>query len=175
MTHTRDKLNEAKNFIEEMKNVYLFPDKFRYVLTAFLAASRSITLIMQKEFSKEVGFKDWYKQKQTEMRNNSTLKYLDRQRDISLHEHPVLQCSIISVIEPKVNSPDMSIFLTGTGSNINLSHVLLPAPTIKPNTRLTYYFDDMHAIGKDVMAICQEAITALEAIVVECETKFAIN
>jgi len=94
MTNTRDKLNEAVYFIDEMRRVESDPTKFRYELTAFLAASRSITLIMQKEFSKKQGFTDWYNKKQDEMKKNGTLKYLRTQRNISLHMRPILQYPI---------------------------------------------------------------------------------
>ena len=90
MTNTRDKLNEAKYFLEKMREAASDPDKVRYELTAFLSASRSITQIMQKEFSGKPGFIDWYTQKQKEMAQNGTLKYLHRQRSITFHEHPVL-------------------------------------------------------------------------------------
>jgi hypothetical protein len=172
MTYTRDKLNEAKYFLEEMRIVSYDPDKFRYSLTAFLAASRSITLIMQKEFSKKTGFTDWYAPKRREMVNNPTLKYLYRQRNISQHERPVLQYPI-SIIEQSVNSMGGKFILSGTGNSIDLSSDLITLPVMQPTTPVTYCFDDMRS--KDVIIICQEAITALEAIVVECETKFAIN
>jgi len=81
MTNTKDKLNEAKHFLEEMKRVSSNLDKFRYELTAFLAASRSLTQIMQKEFSGKNGFIEWYSRQQNEMENNPTLKYLLRQRN----------------------------------------------------------------------------------------------
>jgi hypothetical protein len=171
MTNTRDKLNEAKYFLEEMKRVFSEPDKFRYTLAAFLAASRSITLIMQNEFSGKDGFKDWYSQKQIEMRNSSVLKYLHRQRNIVHHEHPMLQYPI-SITGQSFSNTDMQIAVSGTGSNLDLSIGLLSFPAIKPSLSVTYYFDDITNKDKDVIAICQEAINTLEAIVIECESKF---
>lgn len=173
MTNNRDKLNEAKHFFEEMKRVSSDPNKFRYELTAFLAASRSITLIMQKEFSDKTGFTEWYVQKQNEMKNNPILKYLHRQRNISHHEHPVLQYPI-SITEQSSSGTGMRIVLTGTGSSIDLSSGLVTFPMIYSATTITYYFDDIPR-DKDVITICQEAVNALEAIVVECETKFATD
>jgi len=172
MTNTRDKLNEAKYFLEEMRRVSSDPTKFRYELMAFLAASRSITQIMQKEFSGKTGFIDWYVQKQGEMGDNPILKYLHRQRTISYHEHPVLQYPI-SITEQSTNSMGTRVVLTGTGSSIDLSSGLVTLPMIPPTVPVTYYFDDISSEDKDVIAICQEAVNALETIVIECETKFS--
>ena len=174
MTNTRDKFNEAKYFLEEMKRVSSDPDKFRYELTAFLAASRSITLIMHKEFLDKTDFTDWYVQKQSEMKNNPTLKYLHRQRNISHHERPVVQYPF-NITEQSVNSIGTRIVLSGTGSGINLSSSLVTLPIMQPANSVTYYFGDMPSNDKDVIMLCQEAVNALEDIVVECETKFATN
>ena len=171
MTNTRDKFNEAKHFLEEMKRVSYEPDKFRYELTAFLAASRSITQIMQKEFSKKSGFSDWYAQKQIEMKNNSILKYLHTQRTISYHKRPVLPYPVRATNQI-LDDTGMNVILTGTGSNLSLFRSSIAFPAIKPTARIQYYFDDIPGKDKDVITICQEAVNALEKIVVDCEDKF---
>ena len=168
MNNTWDKLKEAKHFLEEMKRVSHDSDKFRYELTAFLAASRSITQIMQKEFSEKPGFTSWYTQKQKDMENNPTLKYLHRQRSITFHERPVLSYPI-TITNQVTNSAGMRIILTGTGSSVSLASVYFPPPVIQPTTTVKYFFDDIPNDEKDVITICQEAINALEAIVTECK------
>ena len=115
MTNIRDKLNEAKFFIIEMERVLSEPDNFRYMLTAFLAANRSITYIMQEEFDKKPGFKKWYAKKQSEMKINPILKYLHELRRVSCHVSPILQYPIW-VKEQIANSIGGSVILTGTGS-----------------------------------------------------------
>jgi len=171
VTNTRDKLNEAKHFLEEMKRVSSEPDKFRYELTAFLAASRSITQIMKKEFSEQSGFADWYAQKQREMESNSILKYLHRQRSITYHERPVLSYPIRAT-DQSLDSTGMNVILTGTGSNLSLSASSIAFPEINPVTKIQYYFDDISERNKDVITICQEAVHALEKIVDDCEARF---
>lgn len=171
MTNTRDKLNEGKHFLEEMKRVSSDPDKFRYELTAFLAASRSITQIMQKEFSGKTGFAEWYAQKQSEMEKNPTLKYLHRQRAITFHERPVLSYPI-KVTDQISDAAGMRVILTGTGSNLDLTSGFITLPAIQPAISVRYYFDDIPTEQKDVITICQEAVNALETIVIECEAKF---
>ena len=172
MTNTRDKLNEAKYFLEEMKRVSSDTDKFRYELTAFLAASRSITQIMQEEFSEKSGFAVWYTQKQSEMKNSGILKYLHRQRTLTYHKRPVLPSYPISATGQSADGAGISVILMGTGSTLDLSSGFVTLPMIQPCTTVTYYFDDIPSKDKDVIAICQEAVNALEIIVIECEAKF---
>ena len=172
MTNTRDKLNEAKHFLAEMKRVSSDINKFRYELTAFLNASRSITQIMQKEFSEKDGFAEWYGQKQIDMQGNGTLKYLHRQRSISFHEHPILSYPI-QVTSQTSEATHMRVALTGTSSSINLTSGFVVLPIMKPVVSVKYYFDDIPTEEKDVITICQEAVDAFEPIVDECERKFA--
>lgn len=171
MTNTRDKLNEAKHFLGKMSEATSELDKFRYELTAFLSASRSITQIMQKEFSGKSGFGDWYKQKQKEMEQNGTLKYLHRQRSITFHEHPVLPYPIQATSQVS-DATGMRVFITGTGSALDLNSVFVPFPVISTRTVVRYYFNDIPTEDRDVVTICIEAIKALEIVVSECESKF---
>ncbi len=171
MTNTRDKLNEAKYFLEEMKRVASDTSQFRYELTAFLAASRSVTQIMQKEFTEKSGFSDWYARKQKEMENNPILKYLHRQRAITYHERPVLSYPI-RVTDQISDNAGMQVTLMGTGSSLSLSSGYIDFPVIQPTTKIRYYFDDIPEKEKDVVTICQEALNALKAIVIECENNF---
>lgn len=171
MTNTGDKLNEAKFFLWEMRRVFSDSNQFRYMLTAFLAASRSITQIMQKEFSGKSGFSDWYTQKQSEMKNNSILKYLHKQRTLTYHERPVLPYPI-SVTEQSTNGTETRVVLTGTGSALVLHSDFTTLPITQPGTNVKYYFNDISNEEKDVITICLEAVNALEVIVNECEAKF---
>ena len=49
---------EAHYFMEQMMNEYHDPIFFRFNLNAFLQALRSVTYVLQKEFSSRDGFKD---------------------------------------------------------------------------------------------------------------------
>jgi len=172
MTNTRDKLNEAKHFLEEMRRFSPQTDAFRYTYTAFLSAIRSITLVMQKEFSGASGFSDWYANKQAIMENHSVLKYLHRQRNLAHHERPVLIYPI-GVAERVTENNRITYTLTGTGDTLNLNPVFsVPCPQYAGPVEVKYYFSDFTDRTKDVMTICQEAITTLEKIVAECEGRF---
>ncbi|MBC7108976.1 MAG: hypothetical protein H5T41_09395 [Methanomassiliicoccales archaeon] len=64
MSNTRFKLNEAKYFLEQMKEHADSTEEFAYNLSAFLSAARSVTWIMQNEFKNVPGFEEWYSEKQ---------------------------------------------------------------------------------------------------------------
>jgi hypothetical protein len=67
---TQDKLLEAKYFLQQMKQNRDKRNEFRWNLSAFLTAARSITLMMQAEYSNKVeGFDEWYNRKQKEMKD----------------------------------------------------------------------------------------------------------
>ena len=105
------------------------------------------------------------------MESNSILKYLHRQRAITYHERPVLSYPI-RVTDQISDNTGMSIVLTGTGSNLNLSGSFITFPKVQPTTRINYFFEDIPERDKDVITICQEAINGIENIVNECESKF---
>jgi hypothetical protein len=69
-----DKLLEAQYFLKQMKLVYQDDDEFRYNLSAFLSAIRSVTWHMQKQYERVQKFKRWYEAKRSEMKSDTELK-----------------------------------------------------------------------------------------------------
>ena len=85
--NTRFKVDEASYFLSMMKQTFdNDSNNFIYNLNAFLSATRSITLFMQKQYSKKDGFKMWYGKKQNEMENDSDLNFLVKSRNEVIHE-----------------------------------------------------------------------------------------
>lgn len=89
MSDTRDKLPESRYFLERMTETQSDRDAFEYDLSAFLAAARSVTAIMQKEFGKVSGCKDWYEEMQVKLQNDNTMRLLKDKRDVTIHQQPV--------------------------------------------------------------------------------------
>jgi hypothetical protein len=58
---------------------------FKFHLSAFLSAARSITLVMQKEYAHEAGFESWYGRQQEEMRKDGLLTFFNNLRVTSIH------------------------------------------------------------------------------------------
>jgi len=173
-TNTREKLLEAKYFLEHMKVNQSNRDAFKYNLSAFLAASRSVTLIMQKEFSKLPCFQEWYKKKQFD----ETMKLLNDKRVKTIHHEPVRpQAHVaISVMDYIGFSDSVSIKITHANGTVERSEskpTLPPTPTTKTETKVEWlwYFDELP--NNDIITVCEEHIIKLETIVSECESLFS--
>ena len=63
--HAIDKLNEAKFFLRHLRKHPDGGSDFRYFMSAFLAAARSVTFTLQKDLRSDCGdaFENWYREK----------------------------------------------------------------------------------------------------------------
>lgn len=172
MTDTGDKLSEARYFLQGMKDCRAERDAFRFNLTAFLSAARSVTQIMQREFGHVPGFTGWYAQKKTEMNNHSVMKYLHEQRNLSYHVRPVHARADASLtLFDRVTVTDtVKVVLTGTGGEVKMDRSDSKpqvAPSATAAVEMAYYFEDFPA--RDVISICEEDLSELEKLVNDCE------
>lgn len=89
MSETEKKLRESQYFYNQMLENYAEPEKFEFNLQAFLSAARSVTFVMQKEYSKKPNFEEWYELKRKEMQADEMLRFFHKARTVSIHEKPV--------------------------------------------------------------------------------------
>lgn len=179
MSYTRDKLLESKYFLERMTETQSNRDTFKYNLSAFLAAARSVTAVMQKEFDKISGFKGWYKEIQAKLQCDDTTRLLKNKRDITIHRQPVrLHAHVnVSITERVALSDSMSIVITRTDGTVERREsepTPPPMPTkteTKTESEWQWYFDELPE--KDAVTICKEHIAKLDIIVEECESRFS--
>jgi hypothetical protein len=179
MTDTREKLYEAKYFLKCMKDKQSDRDAFKYNLSAFLSAARSVTLIMQKEFDKVVGFKDWYVDKQHHMESDNTMKLLNNKRIMTIHQQPIQPRAHVDVALHGVSNFSGSLSMViiradGTIERRESEPTPPPASTAQIRTDTTvewrWYFYELP--DEDVVTVCDEHIAKLESLVVECESLF---
>jgi len=177
MTSTKEKLLEAKYFLERMIENRANRDAFKYNLSAFLSAARSVTLIMQKEFGNVLGFADWYAVQKSKMATDDKMKILDDKRDVTIHQEPIRPRAHVFVsITDHINVTDsVSVHVIRADGTIE-RHNSTPSPPPAPNeTESTvewrWYFDEIPNI--DVIEVCREHISKLESIVAECERLFS--
>lgn len=177
LSHARDKLNEAKYFLDRLSDLRAERDPFRYNLSAFLASARSVTWMMQKEYSTVDGFREWYEQKQAIMHADTEMKFLDDQRDKTVHMetlHPRAHVSL-SIHDAVRITDSVTIVLThADGSReVRESPPSPPPPVEKPEPAEVdwrWYFERFPE--RDIVHLCREYWQKLEAIVVECEALF---
>jgi hypothetical protein len=83
---TQLKLQEALFFLEKMEEFYTVNPDFDYYFNAFISSGRSVTFVMQKEYSKIQGFEEWYENRVLNEKENTLLKKLSIDlRNTSIH------------------------------------------------------------------------------------------
>jgi len=85
-TDTEIKLYEADFFIKFIEENSFHHALVLYGLSAFLTASRAITLFLQTECSKKEGFEEWYEAKRKILEENEFAKFLLETRNTSAHK-----------------------------------------------------------------------------------------
>lgn len=112
----RDKFEEADFFLCQMKKTR-GTSQFRYYLSAFLSASRSITLYLQKQFSDYDGFQEWYNKKQEWMKSDVVFQFIDENRDYVVHQGIAEGKHEVRIENPGDSSIPGEIFIDGSSSS----------------------------------------------------------
>jgi hypothetical protein len=181
MTNTREKLLEAKYFLEHMIENQAERDAFKYNLSAFLSAARSVTLVMQNEYHNVSGFDKWYNIQQDKMKADDKMKILDTKRDVTIHQESVSPRAHVDVHITEHITFTENVFVQviradGTVEPKSKPTSPLPPspPQALPETESTvewhWYFHEIP--DSDVTTVCREHIIKLESIVAECERLF---
>ena len=85
----RQKFEEAAYFYNQMFALRTDFRRFPFYLSAFLSALRSVTFYLQKQYSGDDRFCEWYAIKQQEMDGDPVLKLLNKKRVGVVHREPV--------------------------------------------------------------------------------------
>lgn len=178
MTNTRIKLEEARYFLFRMIEEVANREPFKYNLSAFLAAGRSVTLIMQKEFSETPEFTKWYERKQSQMDNDTLLQLMNRKRVMTIHQKPIKPYGHIDVVTKStvaINEHVVAVLTNKNGTVERIEHKQAPpSPPAKEKTEVKYRWFFVDIPDQDIITLLQEYIAKLENLVKECEDKFAI-
>ena len=119
MSQTGKKLRETQYFYNQMLENYKEPEKFEFNLQAFLSAARSVTFVMQKEYSKHPDFGKWYESKQKEMHTDEMLRFFNEKRTVSIHEKLVSLGTITHIRHIEVSPPKgWGFAITGKGEPV---------------------------------------------------------
>src|SRR5262245_58262179 len=90
---SHDKVQEAHYFIHQLIENYHYPIEFRFQLSAFLSASRSITWMLQKELANREGFAQWYEPRRQAMQGDADLRFLNELRIGVVHRESLVPAS----------------------------------------------------------------------------------
>lgn len=199
MTKTRDKLNEAKFFLNFMKQTQDGPDtrtqagldEFRYFMNAFLSAFRSITklphkrnvkeknyqyhdYVLEKEFGKADGFNEWYQEKYEELKADPKLEFLKQQRDIVIH---FKDKKSVELHGRSASALDIFYYIVADETT-PVEPVSIPeVPQEKPRAVIRLFTELSPDISptNEVVTVCAACLAEVEKIVDECESKFLVK
>ena len=191
MTDTRDKLNEAAYFLNQLRTNAENKDEFRFNLSAFMSALRSTTLFIQKEYTHTPGFLAWYKTKQAEMEKDSILKFFYKQRTRTIHIKPIAAQSLVHFYSPAIDmskltgEQPLSFKITASVSKsgkpeMQVTDIVDPGSAIagEASYEVKWQFDDMSETDNpkklDVLTLCSEQFDKISTIITECERLFII-
>lgn len=174
-----DKYSEAKYFLDRMKENISDPNAFRYNLSAFLAAARSITFVLQKEFKKKKeGFNEWYDEKVKEMGKDELMNFMNEKRKVTIHEETIKPLGRHSVsIEASVYIADSVEIKHIRNGEVIEERKIPPEPkedkkeeTVEAKHR--YFFQDYPSGEKEIIPACEKYLFKLNNLLKEAEKLF---
>lgn len=80
------KLQEAAHFLEQMNTLFENPELFRYNLSAFLSAARSVAQYARKEARERDGGQQWYDKF---IDDHEIISFFASERNANVHDRPV--------------------------------------------------------------------------------------
>lgn len=93
MINTKQKFEQAKYFLKRMAEEVTNREPFKYNLSAFLFAARSVTFVMQSEYKNIPSFSEWYKEKEKQMKDRRNIAL--KRKSISPPSHIVVSLKAI--------------------------------------------------------------------------------
>jgi len=170
------KLGEAKHFLEQMKNS---SDKeiFLFNLDAFLSASRSVTWVLQNEFSNDTRFQKWYNDKQREMQADPLLTFFKDMRNAAVKAAApdVMAQTHVSIVEVVRITETVSIRKISPDGKEEVFHFgpeKVDSGAKKSDeggVTITHKFFFAEKPEQDIMALCSLYFEKLAAIVEEAK------
>ena len=174
MSHTRDKMSEAVYFLDRMIEYQENENSFTYNLSAFLAAFRSVTFVMQEEFHRSQGFCDWYENQRNLMKADTRMGLLDKKRVMTINQEPVRATKDTNVhITVTVPNPTFSIVVTDPEGTVKQKYTSALQDSSNNRILVTHRWFFQEIPDTDILTICNECPKMLSAMVSECEEKFS--
>jgi hypothetical protein len=172
-----DKLDEARYDLALMQGNVSDSKKFRYNLSAFLAAARSVVDILRKQLAQKPGFRRWHDAKKGELKQNRVSKLLIDKRDYNIHQKlinatqhtNILATETVHVSESAVV---IKIHENGTKETIYSSPETKPTMKVSTEPKITVYWFFEECPEVDVLTLCTEYVSILSNIVSEAKSKF---
>jgi hypothetical protein len=168
MKDTFDKLDEAKYFLSQLKVNIINVSKFKYNLSAFLSAIRSVTFFLQKECGHLPGFKEWYSEKQESMKKDPCMTFFNEKRisEIHIQRNPLRKETKVTYHDEVSLVDSVIVFLVRSDGSADIRQsgpgVHKMGEKVEPKAEHLWYFEDFK--DKDLIQLCEEHIIKIETL-----------
>lgn len=161
-------MNEAEYFLNQMENNYQDDTLFKYYLSAFLCALRSITDYLKEEYKAKHAFPQWFDDKKKKMENDTELVYIKKVRDDNVHK------KVSETVTEKAARLSQSVDLVKQGeNNVPNEHAGQAAKKqgkTSPMTLRRYFYPYPNV---DVTVFCKRQLQKVKHVLKEAEDKFS--
>jgi hypothetical protein len=170
--HEDAKLEEAKFFYSLMTSTQTKGNDFRYMLSAFLNASRSVLLYALKEIKQNPLSLAWYN---SYVPTHPPLGFFKDKRDVNIHEKPIgLNVHVILTASIGLSASVTVVHRDKDGNIIGQRTVSDSNPSAQPSRpippKVQFFFDDWTG-NEDVLALSQMYLSELDKFVQEAKSK----
>ena len=165
----KDRLRTARLFLDKMKENVEDPFAFESYLFAFIESARTVTWLLQREFSKVPRFKEWYDEMRKLMECNEVCQFFKDKRTLVVHKrgpdvtrrtahHFAITQRITETI--KVEVRDQEGKLKSVGRSPPSPRHDLPPPVYTKRT----WWSFAERPDEDVIDLCKQYVDKLEMI-----------
>jgi len=170
-TDAQGKIDEAKFFLSKFIESYNNKE-FKYYLSAFISAARSISMIMEQN----AHYKEWFTKRKATEEESFIVKRAKKLRNINTHEKPIETHRVISGIFTVPEGFNAAEYL-GKENMLNISqpdkngNVFISVPT-EAGEALRGEMDEYKIVNnltddEDLYDLCEKYLTILENIYCE--------
>lgn len=163
--HESDKLAEAGYFLKRMREEQENSEAFRFNLSAFLSAARSVLQYALEEAKTKTGGQFWY---DNLINSSDILKYFKDKRDINIHQAPIrpMERHQVTITSTAYITDSVHVVLKDKDGNIKQElhseskNSEPPKPDLPANHIVSYFFT--HWSGdEDVIQLCDKYLKQL--------------
>ena len=162
----QEKLDEARYFLSRMAASDDQPMAFRYELSAFLSAARSVLQYALEEARAKVDGQAWY---DAQFAGNAVMKFFRDKRDISIHQQPVVPATSVKIAMEVLHLSFSVLKVIDSEGKVVRDETTTPEPAPPPEPRppvVTYRHTFADWKGhEDIEALCSNYLAAIEALV----------
>jgi len=172
----REKYLEVIYFHDQLNKHVDEPEVFKYYLSAFLQAFRSVTFYLQAEFSEDARFGPWYAKKQQEMKTDPVLRFLNEMRRLTVHVNTPRVIGRFTVyVRDAMTAENEAMKALIKGPDTSTVNIVkpsdLPEEFLKSGdlarVERQFYFEGYEE--RDLFALCLQGIFNLDRLVGEWE------